>query len=147
MAHARQQIKTAVITAVTGLTTTGANVFVDEVHPTAAGSLPALTVRVDREDLRDDLGDMGDMEIREMTMIVDAVEQDKTSLSTNLDQICLEVEAGMMSNQALFNLVFDYNLRSTAFELSGDGDEPIGTASMEWVLSYQIDRAAPDTII
>ena len=49
MAHARQQIREAVLAAVTGLATTGANVFVNKITPQEAESLPNLLVYTNGE--------------------------------------------------------------------------------------------------
>jgi hypothetical protein len=44
MAHVRKQIRDAVITSVTGLTTTGSNVFRSRIYPLEQTKLPGLCV-------------------------------------------------------------------------------------------------------
>ena len=44
MAHARQSIRDNVVTAVTGLSTTGTNVFRSRVYPLGENKLPALCI-------------------------------------------------------------------------------------------------------
>ncbi len=44
MAHVRKQIRDAIVTAVTGLTTTGSNVFRSRIYPLESGKLPGLCV-------------------------------------------------------------------------------------------------------
>jgi hypothetical protein len=51
MAHARKLIRDNIVTTVTGLSTTGANVFKSRVYPLSAGSLPALTVYTRSEEV------------------------------------------------------------------------------------------------
>ena len=47
--HVRQQIRSAIITQVTGLTTTGINVFEHRVYPLAEDDLPAIVVSTTSE--------------------------------------------------------------------------------------------------
>jgi len=47
MAHVRQSIRDNVVTAVTGLSTTGSNVFRSRVYPLGTNKLPALCVYTD----------------------------------------------------------------------------------------------------
>ena len=49
MAHVRQSIRVNVVTAVTGLSTTGSNVFRSRVYPLGTNKLPALCVYADSE--------------------------------------------------------------------------------------------------
>jgi len=49
MAHVRQSIRDNVVTAVTGLSTTGSNVFRSRVYPLGTNKLPALCVYADSE--------------------------------------------------------------------------------------------------
>ena len=49
MAHVRQSIRDNVVTAATGLSTTGSNVFSSQVYPLGTNKLPALCVYTDSE--------------------------------------------------------------------------------------------------
>ena len=49
MAHVRQSLRDNVVTAVTGLSTTGSNVFRSRVYPLGTNKLPALCVYTDSE--------------------------------------------------------------------------------------------------
>ena len=49
MAHVRQSVRDNVVTAVTGLSTTGSNVFRSRVYPLGTNKLPALCVYTDSE--------------------------------------------------------------------------------------------------
>ena len=49
MAHVRQSIRDNAVTAVTGLSTTGSNVFRSRVYPLGTNKLPALCVYTDSE--------------------------------------------------------------------------------------------------
>jgi hypothetical protein len=49
MAHVRQSIRDNAVTAVTGLSTTGSNVFRSRVYPLGTNKLPALSIYTDSE--------------------------------------------------------------------------------------------------
>ncbi len=49
MAHIRQSIRDNAVTAVTGLSTTGSNVFRSRVYPLGTNKLPALCIHTDSE--------------------------------------------------------------------------------------------------
>ena len=49
MAHIRQSIRDNAVTAITGLSTTGSNVFRSRVYPLGTNKLPALCVYTDSE--------------------------------------------------------------------------------------------------
>ena len=49
MAHIRQSIRDNAVTAVTGLSTTGSNVFRSRVYPLGTNKLPALCIFTDGE--------------------------------------------------------------------------------------------------
>ena len=51
MAHVRQSIRDNVVTVVTGLTTTGTNVFRSRVYPLGENKLPALCVYTAAEEV------------------------------------------------------------------------------------------------
>jgi len=145
--HPRQQIKALVVTAVTGLTTTGTDVFTDPLHPIALIDLPAVRVVVTRDEVLADDNAMGGIETREISVTIEAVEEAATGLAATLDLICLEVEAAVFNDAPLAALAFDGGLRSTEIDLTGDGEAPIGTATMDWFFVYQINISDPSTIL
>lgn len=146
MAHARQQIKAAIISAVNGLQTTGSNVFTPDDLPLDTSELPALVVTIKRDDNRDDLGDMGGTQYRELTFSIEAKEKNRVNLSEVLDAICLEVELALPLDPTLASMASDLVINSTDFE-DDEAEQPVGTAEMEWVLGYQIDPSDPETIL
>ena len=147
MSHARQQIKAAITTAVTGLATTGSYVFSDPLYPNDPDDLPAVRIEIIREDIQTDLDAMGGIETRELLVAIEAVGEKSSGLAAQLDQICLEAEIAISGSTTLAGLVLDGGLRSTEFELSGDGETPVGTARMEWYFHYQVNVANPATIL
>jgi len=72
MAHARQQIREAVLAAVTGLATTGANVFVNKITPQEAESLPNLLVYTNGEQSEADAMGASRGLMRSLDVVIDA---------------------------------------------------------------------------
>ncbi len=151
MAHSRRAIRKAVVTAVTGLTTTGTNVVSWRLHAIDASERPQLAVMVAAlpETVSDTVENQyGYTEIRDLPVTLEArVEQASASTHADaldtLDDICQEVEIAMVGNAALSALVVDVMLESTEISMAGDGERPAALATMEWLVRYSVDRSSP----
>ena len=51
MAHVRTSIRSAIVSRLTGLTTSGARVYPSRIHPLADANLPCLRVYLDEEEI------------------------------------------------------------------------------------------------
>ena len=60
-----------------------------------------------------------------------------------LDDICEEVETVLYTNRTLSGNAIDIRLDGTEIELDGTGEAPVGTATMAWVVVYEVDRDGP----
>ena len=147
MAHARNTIKTAFLNALAGVGTMDGDVIVDPIYPTDPAELPVLRLFIERDDLNEDGGEMGNEVGRDLVVIVEAVASASSGVANTLDTLCYEVEYEVHSDVALGALAFDLFLRSTEIDLDGEGENPVGTARMEWVVSYRTDRTDPDTVL
>jgi len=145
MPHAREQIRDAVVSAITGLDTTGANVYALRVNPFR--TLPALNVLTLDEEMRDDMGAMGDEQIRELRLRIEGRERDPSIPDDELDTIADEVEEAILNDATLDSLAFDLTLESTSFEYSRDGSNPTGKVEMIFAFLYQVDGRDPSIII
>lgn len=151
MAHARASIRAAIANAVTGLTTTGANVFVNPMYLISTAELPALRVFVarDQEVVNGDQAQMGDLTWRQLAVEVQAVARTSasdTTIADVLDDICAEVETAIMTNATIAGLVVDVQLASTTIETDDEAEQPTGTATMLWAVTYRTDGTAPTTV-
>lgn len=143
MAHARQQLREAMVAACTGLTTTGSTVSASMVYP--HNTLPSLNIIADNETTIDTSYQTN--HIRELTVTVEARSKATADLDDTLDTICAEVETAVMADSSLANLTRDIILSSTEIEYNAKLEQPIGVARMIWLLHYYIDATAPETII
>lgn len=156
MSHARQQIREAVATAVTGLGLTGSRVHDSRVHPLEADGLPALLVYSLRERVDDGMDILGDAEFRVLEVTIEAhARAVQGTLDNTLDTICAQVEAALVASiesgasGAVGELVkaAESRLLTTEIVLEAGAEQPTGTATMTWSLLYRVNRADPTTII
>lgn len=137
MPHVRQSIRDNVVTAVTGLSTTGSNVFRTRVYPLEHGDLPGLCVYANAEVSEvDTLNSTRSLE-RTVDIIVDAYVRATANYDNTLDTICAEVEAALATDVTRGANAKDTKLISTDIEYSDDGDRPIGMAQMTFQVVYR----------
>ena len=144
--HARELIRKAIAAAVTGLTTTGTNVFTNHVYPYSAADLPNLSIyTASSPELVEDEGVMGSYQLRVLPVEIVARAKATADLDDTLDDICAEVEIALMASSAVSALVKDFRLISTEIEIEGEGEKPVGAARMEWQAIYRVNGDSPTT--
>ena len=136
--HLRRQIRERVATMLTGLSTTGSNVFQSHVYPLENSDLPALCIYTQDEEI--EVGAMGDPRVchSTMTLIVDGYAQTSSNLDDQLDQIGKEVQVAMTGDLDINNLVKDSYLSSVDISYSGEGTSPIGIIRHNYSVLYRI---------
>jgi len=148
MAHARESVRKALVTAVTGLTTTAARVHSRPLHTHLIQDLPDLSV-ITASAAETKSGtfenEFGAYEIRSLPVTIEGRVCTLTDYEDTLDDISAEVETALMGNAALEALAVDVELLSTAIEIEGEGEKPVGVIVMEWLVSYRVDATAPNT--
>ena len=137
MAHVRQSIRDNIVTAVTSLSTTGANVFRSRVYPLGTNKLPALCVYTDNETIEFTRLDRQRDVDRTVEVVIEAYVRATANYDTTLDTICAEVEAGMAADVTRGGYAKDCKLTQTEFDFSDEGDRPIGTARMTYAIDYR----------
>ena len=122
----------------TGLSTTGSNVFQSDVYPLENADLPALCIYTQDEEI--EVGAMGDPRVchSTMTLIVDGYAQTSSNLDDQLDQIGIEVQVAMAGDIDINNLVKDSYLSSVDISYSGEGTSPIGIIRHNYSVLYRI---------
>lgn len=143
--HLRRQIRERVATMLTGLSTTGSNVFQSHVYPLENADLPALCIYTQDEEI--EVGAMGDPRVchSTMTLIVDGYAQTSSNLDDQLDQIGKEVQVAMAGDIDINNLVKDSYLSSVDISYSGEGTSPIGIIRHNYSVLYRYAENAPDS--
>lgn len=142
--HVRQQIREQVGTTLTGLTTTGSNVFQSRVYPLAASNLPGLLIYtlVETSDL-DAMGSSQDL-MRNLSLAIEGYAKASANLDDTLDTIAKEVETALAADTKLNGLAKNCYLSGTEIQLNGDGDQPIGVVAMTFSVTYRTANNTPD---
>ena len=146
MAHLRQSIRERVGTDVTGLSTTGSNVFQTRLYPVEAGSLPCLLIY----SISEESGVTEMASPRPMTRVLNIVIQGVVSATQpddTLDLISKEVEVAMAADVKINDLADNSYLSSTEIEINAEGAKPIGIVRLNYVVEYRNLDNNPETAI
>ncbi len=146
MAHLRQSIRERVATDVTGLTTTGSNVFQTRLYPVESTSLPCLLVYTTSEE--SEVTEMASP--RPMTRTLNVVVQGVVSAAQpddTLDLISKEVEIALAGDVSINSLASNSFLSSTEIEINADGAKPVGTVMLNYVVEYRNLDNNPESAI
>jgi len=145
--HLRRQIRERAATTLTGLTTTGSNVFQSRVYPMESAGLPGLCIYTTEETV--EMQSMGGTRhvSRDLTLIVEGYATDSANVDDTLDQIGKEIEVAMSGDITLNDLAQDSYLSSVEITLSGDGSTGIGKITHSYIVVYQNAENAPDAAL
>ena len=107
MAHLRKQIRDNVVTALTGLSTTGSRVYASRVYPMAAANLPGLCVYAKSEEVETTTITRPRTQLRTLTLSVEGFAVATSGLDNTLDAISLEVEEALAADPSRSSLAKD----------------------------------------
>jgi hypothetical protein len=137
MSHVRQQIREQVATTVTGLATTGSNVFQSRVYPLQDANLPALLVYSINEDSNADVMGSTLVAQRDLNIVIEGYVKATTDFDDTVDTICAQVEAAMGADRTLNNLAKFSQLVSTEINYNGEGESPVGVVTLTYAVQYR----------
>lgn len=125
MAHVRNQIRDAIITALTGLSTTGSNVFRSRIYPLESNKMPGLCVFSKSEDVTFDTLTRPRSINRVLEIGVEAYVKATSNYDNTLDTIAVEVEEAIASDVTFSGLAKDTQVTSFEADFSGEGEQPV----------------------
>lgn len=136
MSHARQKIRDAVVTLLTGLTTTGSRVYDTRLYNLEPSeNLPGLVVYTQNESSqRSDFSPNN--YARELDVIIEGYAETNSSVENSLDTIGLEVENVLGANPLLSNTATTSELTATEIEFDVMGEKPIGIIRLTLSVTY-----------
>jgi hypothetical protein len=146
MAHARQTIREQVGTTLTGLSTTGSNVFQSRVYPLQESNLPALLIYTKEESSEAIVMGSNRVIERELTLAVEAYVKTNTNSDDTIDTIAEEVETAIGADSTLNNKAKDVFLVSTDINYVGEGENPVAVATLNFLVSYCTDENDPSQL-
>jgi hypothetical protein len=137
--HVRQQILEAIQTAVTSLTTTGANVFLSRTTPLARDQVPALLIHAGPEQLRADTLPTPRKYLRRLQVDIVCAVRATDGVDAALNQIFAEVEVALAMPNAIFvgvrgvqTITLD-NIDRPKIE---QGEQPVAQAALAYAIEY-----------
>jgi hypothetical protein len=146
MPHAHTLIRNAVGTALTGLTTTGARVFVNRLHPLADADLPGLRVFTDQDQIATASQHPPHLQTHALQVSVECCAKANTSLDSTVDQMALEVETALANGLTAGGQPVYPVLTAISYQ-----DEPGGTAvgvkRLDFLVGYRVMNTTPDTLM
>ena len=145
--HLRRQIRERVATTLTGLSTTGSNVFQSRIYPMESAGLPGLCVYTQEESVG--IQSMGGTRnvSRDLTLIIEGYASASSNIDDTMDSIGKEVEVAMAGDIEINNLAQDSYLSGVEITLSGDGSTGIGKITHSYIVVYQNAENAPDAAL
>tara|TARA_R100000734_G_C3318312_1_gene112338 strand:- start:2302 stop:2748 length:447 start_codon:yes stop_codon:yes gene_type:complete len=145
--HIRQQIREQVATTLTGLTTTGSNVFQSRVYHLQDSNLPALLIYTATESSEAvTIGTTRNIE-RILELNIEGYAKATTNSDDTVDTIAKEVEVALASDVTINGLAKDCFIESTEISYNGEGEQPLAVIKMIFAVHYITAEGTPDTAI
>jgi len=145
MAHVREQIRTAAVASLTGLTTTGSRVYDSRNFPLDKSELPGLCVYTLSEAAEVATND--GLVQREVQLVIEGYAEAAADIDGTLDDIAAEVEAAIENSAGIAALVKHLTLTGTEVEYSDGGNKPIGAIQITYNVLYMTAKGAPTVAV
>jgi len=145
--HIRQQIREYFGTTLTGLSTTGSNVFESRVYPIENTKLPALVIYTKSETSEPIVIGTDRVMSRELSVVVEGYAKATSDFDDTIDTISKEVEEAIAADRTLDGLAKDCYLESTEIEFNGEGEKPLGYVSLTFLTNYYVKEKNPDVAV
>jgi len=137
MAHVRKQIRDAIVTALTGLTTTGSRVYRSRVFPLESGKLPGLCIFTRNETVDFDTMTISRSVMRNLEVIVEAYGKGTANYDNTLDTIAVQVEEALASDVTLGGLSKDVQVVGFEADYNGDGEQTVAVGRFTVAVRYR----------
>lgn len=145
--HALTQIRNAVVAYVTGLATTGSNVFEHPAYNIRDAQLPALVVALgESQTVELSIGPQSRLN-QQVELTITALAKNTSGVAANLEAIAAEVETELGPHHNLGIGTKGLELQGRSVEISADGSAPIGALTLSYLVRFMITQGAPETLI
>ena len=145
--HVRQQIREYFGTTLTGLTTTGSNVYESRVYTLQESTLPSLVIYTKSESSEPIVIGTDRVMSRELSVVVEAYCKAVSNFDDTIDTISKEVEEAISADRTLGGLAKDTYIESTDIEYTGDGEQPVGYVTLSFLTNYYVQETNPDVAV
>ena len=137
MSHVRQQIRDDIVTTLTGLTTTGSNVFRSRIFPLEETNLPALCIYTKSETSEYDTIGLPRSVNRVLDVAVEAYVKGVSNYDNTLDTIAVEVEEAIAADVTLGGVAKDAQITAFEADFAGDGEQPVAVGRFTVTVEYR----------
>lgn len=141
MAHARQQIRDAIVSALTGA---GMTAYSSRAY--SVPSTPSVNVTTGSEDAEIDTIGTGD-QLRTLTIMIDLMVAAAENVDDAADTQAVTIEKTILGDSSTLALVKWIEYRGIESELSGEGDKAILVLSHAFEMQYRVNELDPEVII
>lgn len=143
--HLHKQIRDAVKTALTGLSTTGSRAYANRLQPMADANLPGLRISADEESAEALLIHAAQLQDRTLTFSVECCAKAASALDDTLDQISKEVEVALAGGITISSRVLPVIYQGMNYE-DDLSDKPVGVKRLRFSVSYTAASSTPDVL-
>lgn len=147
MAHVRQQIREYFGTTLNNLATTGANVYESRVYTLQESTLPSLVIYTKSESSEPIVIGTDRVMSRDLSVVVEAYCKAVNNFDDTIDTISKEVEEAIAADRTLGGLAKDTYIESTDIEYTGEGDQPVGFVTLNFLTNYYVKESDPDVAV
>jgi hypothetical protein len=109
--------------------------------------MPALLVYSTTEDSDIDVMGIPGVLNRIVNVAIEGYVRNITIYDNLIDDICQEVEVAMAGDVTINGLAKNSFLSSTEINYTGEGDQPIGVVTMNYVVQYRTATNAPNVAL
>jgi len=134
--HTRQAIREAVLDRLTGLATTGSNVFMSRVYPMSRNTLPGMAIFAISESTLYATSSLPRTQQRNLNITVEIYVKGVDGYDDQIDKIASEVESALYEDVTLDGLVLDTKVMSIEVNFSDGAEQPVGAAAMTLDILY-----------
>ena len=143
--HLHKQIRAALVTKLTGLTTSGSRVYANRLQPLPDALSPTLLITLDEERAEGMTIHQPQAQERELTLTVSAVAKAVSGLDDTLDLMSKEVEIALATGITLGSVTLPVYYTGMSFD-DEQADKPVGVKRMSFTLPYTAMSNAPDVL-
>ena len=143
MTHIRNAIRDDITTTLTGLSTTGSNVYQTRIYPLADNKLPGLAIYTMSEETEYQSISPPRTLQRKLDVVLEAYVKAVSDYDDTLDTICAEVEAALYTDLSRGGYAFDTRVVGFSADISDQGDQPMILGRLTVEIQYSATEGSP----
>ena len=136
MSHVRQQIRESLATVITGLVSTGENVYQSRVYP--HDQLPCLSIYTRDETAEHDSVSRPRSSRRELSLTIEIRAKQSADVDDKIDQISAEVEAAVSADITLGGISKDIQYQGIDIQFDDGVEQPTALGIINYNIIYRV---------